>query len=353
MAVMLDYAVNYKNQDIDLFFRQFMLSGFARQFGDGNPMVITGKTGVELYYMVNPSYPYYPEYNSTYRSPEFWMGWSLAYYQWYTARTFDEIIEVVQPSTIRSWYPTLHESDLSRFVEHMDSYMKQRDSNLKIIREKAGISQAQLSFMSGVSLSTIKMLEQRQNDISKAQINILSALARALNCKVYDLLDSNTAIEPNRVAYSTDQFIQQLMDDMDRNNREIARLKAEQAQRAAMINSYRYGYIGQFPIQAIQPQHNQLMINNGAFLNNWDNYWQGILCQQQQEAQKQRAKAVGKIAKEAIGLGLKLSGNKPASIAYDAMSAITADNIFEALIKVGSIVDTALSIANDDSNEKS
>ena len=48
MATMLDYAVNYRHENIDTFFFSFILSPYCAQFENGNPMVIPGKTGVEL-----------------------------------------------------------------------------------------------------------------------------------------------------------------------------------------------------------------------------------------------------------------------------------------------------------------
>ena len=35
----------------------------------------------------------------------------------------------------------------------------------------------------------IQLYEQRQNDISKAQVNVVISLAKALGCRVEDLLE--------------------------------------------------------------------------------------------------------------------------------------------------------------------
>ena len=42
---------------------------------------------------------------------------------------------------------------------------------------------------SGVTLRMIQLYEQRQNDISKAQVNVVISLANALGCRVEDLLE--------------------------------------------------------------------------------------------------------------------------------------------------------------------
>ena len=39
------------------------------------------------------------------------------------------------------------------------------------------------------TLRMIQLYEQRQNDISKAQVNVVISLANALGCRVEDLLE--------------------------------------------------------------------------------------------------------------------------------------------------------------------
>ena len=117
LATLLDYAVNFQHEHIDYFFKKFINMGFALQFERGNPDVIAGRSGVELYSIITGKYSNLPQYYVIDRSAEFWLGWSLAYYQWYSCRTFQEITAVVKPSEMLFWYPTLHEADLMRFVE--------------------------------------------------------------------------------------------------------------------------------------------------------------------------------------------------------------------------------------------
>jgi len=138
-----------------------------------------------------------PDYIAIDRSPEYWVGWSLAYYQWFSNRTFREIAAVVPLSEMRTWYPTLHEADRMRFVEELDRRLMQRPTNLEILRKRANLSQTDLANLSGVSLRSIQMYEQRRNDITKAQFNILNALARVLGCNIYDLMDSDTTLYPS------------------------------------------------------------------------------------------------------------------------------------------------------------
>lgn len=64
------------------------------------------------------------------------------------------------------------------------------ETNLKHIRTAKGYSQKQLAELSGVSLRSIQMYEQRQKDINKAQSDSLFHLAKALDCKMEDLLEN-------------------------------------------------------------------------------------------------------------------------------------------------------------------
>lgn len=62
-------------------------------------------------------------------------------------------------------------------------------SNLKDRREASGLSQSELAFISGVSVRMIQYYEQGRNDINKAQAITLYAIARAMKCKIEDLLE--------------------------------------------------------------------------------------------------------------------------------------------------------------------
>lgn len=63
------------------------------------------------------------------------------------------------------------------------------ETKLKRIRTGKGYSQKQLAEMSGVSLRSIQMYEQRRKDINKAQSDSLFRLAKALGCTMEDLLE--------------------------------------------------------------------------------------------------------------------------------------------------------------------
>ncbi len=194
---MIHYAVCDLKFSPDIFFKWFIASGIASQFEKGNPKYIAGMSGYELAEEVlkitNVNYERKEPEHTNNLSKEYWAGWILAYYQWETNQRFEDIVyDGLTLSTVISMY-ILHEADVSKFVESANEIIlrnkKNRITKLQQIRKARGYSQRELSNASGVSLRMIQLYEQRQNDISKAQVNIIIKLAKALGCKVEDLMD--------------------------------------------------------------------------------------------------------------------------------------------------------------------
>lgn len=197
LADMLDYAICDLNYEPDEFFSWFINSGIASKFEKGNPKYITGMSGVELCEAVlketNIAPPDTPATNPDFKGKEYWAGWVLAYYQWYSGRRFEDIASNgLTISKIMSMY-ILHEADESKFVEEAEKIINRNKANEKAklhkIRKARGFTQKELSDASGVSLRMIQLYEQKQNDISKAQVNVVVSLAKALGCEVEDLID--------------------------------------------------------------------------------------------------------------------------------------------------------------------
>ena len=64
-------------------------------------------------------------------------------------------------------------------------------TNLKRIREAAGLSQSKLAEASGVNVRMIQYYEQGVKDINSAAAATVNKLAQALNCTVEDLLETH------------------------------------------------------------------------------------------------------------------------------------------------------------------
>ena len=88
-------------------------------------------------------------------------------------------------------YSPYHEMDIRQFCDKMSERYRaaQPETNLKALRQRADLSQRELSEQSGVPLRTIQQYEQRQKSINKAQAEYLLMLARALCCDMEDLLE--------------------------------------------------------------------------------------------------------------------------------------------------------------------
>ena len=56
------------------------------------------------------------------------------------------------------------------------------------MRKELGLSQTELSVLSGVPERTIRSYEQGTTDISKAQADTLYALSRVLGCTIEELI---------------------------------------------------------------------------------------------------------------------------------------------------------------------
>ena len=193
LARMLDYMVNDMNYKLSEAFHMFISSGYAKLFSKGDPSVIVGKSGVEIAYDILRNYNIElktPTFTMD-RSEEYWIGWSLAYYQWYSDRSFTDIINTISIDEIQSMYSPYHEMDIQHFVNHMESLFKERvkDTNLKRRRLKLNMTQKELAEESNIPLRTIQQYEQRQKDINKAQVIYLYQMSKVLYCDIEDLLE--------------------------------------------------------------------------------------------------------------------------------------------------------------------
>lgn len=122
----------------------------------------------------------------------YWAGWTLAEYQWATCKRFKDIFSKLPLSEIISIYRVYHEMDIGHFIEDMNKkyHAIEQETRLKTIRENRGISQTELSKLSGVKVRSIQMYEQKVNDIDKAQAGTVYKLSRVLGCTIEDLLES-------------------------------------------------------------------------------------------------------------------------------------------------------------------
>ena len=190
-----DYAVNTCKINGSDFIKLFIASSVSKRMENGEPAYLAGKGGIEIvleviFETMGKQLQIDPMDHMG-RSREYWIGWAAAYYQWHSGRKYSDIFKVISFEDMQKMYYTLHEADITKFVETADKLMKEHfaDTNLKRIRIAYGCTQAELAKRSGVSLRSIQMYEQRNKDINKASVETVHSLAKVLGCSIEDLIE--------------------------------------------------------------------------------------------------------------------------------------------------------------------
>lgn len=175
----------------------FAMSKLAPSFECGEPWLVAGKSGVEMFYLLCEvtGYAESPWVRPTFRdvpTPEYWAGWCYAYAQWRTRLSFLELFEHLPFDDAVEAYHPLHEADEERFVRLVRQRIAERPAGptkLATLRRSLALTQQELAARSGVSLHSVQMYEQRRKSINRAQATNLQALARALDCRMEDLME--------------------------------------------------------------------------------------------------------------------------------------------------------------------
>ncbi len=190
-----DYAINTCRISGADFIKLFTASSVSRRMENGEPAYLAGKSGIEiaadvLLESTGKQLEAEPQEHFG-RSREYWIGWAVCYYQWFSARSYGDIFKVLSYEDLSNMYYTLHEADISKFVDIADEKIREhfKDTNLKRIRSSYGCTQAELAKRSGVTLRSIQMYEQRNKDINKASADALYRISRVLGCSMESLLE--------------------------------------------------------------------------------------------------------------------------------------------------------------------
>ncbi|MEG1848060.1 MAG: hypothetical protein RR238_06265 [Lachnospiraceae bacterium] len=112
------------------------------------PKYIAGMSGVELareiVFHTMDSYPGEERVIKDFAGREYWAGWILSYYQWYSSLKFDHMVKNgLSLSDVLSLY-ILHEADRSKFVdatnEIINRHKLEKPSGLTVIRKARGFT---------------------------------------------------------------------------------------------------------------------------------------------------------------------------------------------------------------------
>ena len=131
LAVMLDCGVNKYGYSLDDFYGKFLSCDVSRQFANGNPRYLVGLSGAELADLVMQASgnSVLERNDGSYTvGLEYWAGWVLAFYQWYSDRSFSFMqskgLGICEVACL--YYP-LHEADLMKFVEVADGIVRRSE----------------------------------------------------------------------------------------------------------------------------------------------------------------------------------------------------------------------------------
>lgn len=181
--------------ELDDFLHMLVISGIANQFEKGNVKYIAGKCGREIAYLVYEKiFGSTPSYDtctlSAITSPEYWCGWILSYYQWYSGHTFQSIQNVISMDVLCKKYHPFHEADERRTAAFIDKQFQSTTSlnRLQEYRKRIALSQSELSKISGINIRSIQQYEIGAKDIKKASASTVLALSKALSCSTEDLI---------------------------------------------------------------------------------------------------------------------------------------------------------------------
>ena len=195
LATMMDCGINQCGFSPQLFYRMFLTSGVARQIEKGNPRYVAGLSGAELANRVveltSGTSPAAIDGTFTI-SPEYWAGWVLAYYQWKSGKSFRFINDNgLHIEKVIALYHPLHEADLDKFADIADKIIAETVntsiSPLKKARERNGLTQEELSRISGVSLRMIRAYEQKSQEMANANFMTVLRLETVLHADFSDL----------------------------------------------------------------------------------------------------------------------------------------------------------------------
>ena len=166
-----DYAINTCRIPGPDFMKLFTASSVSRRMENGEPVLLAGKSGIEIAADV--------VFETTGKQLEAEPGEHFGRSR------------VLSYEDLANMYHTLHEADITKFVDIADEKIRAhfKDTNLKRFRTSYGCTQAELAKRSGVTLRSIQMYEQRNKDINKASADALYRISRVLGCNMESLLE--------------------------------------------------------------------------------------------------------------------------------------------------------------------
>lgn len=119
-----DYAINACGVAGDSFIKLFSVSSISNRIENGEPSYLLGKSGIEtavdvLVETTGKAPTAKPQANFS-RSREYWIGWAVAYYQWFSGRKFSDIFKVLSFEDLQQMYsPFMKRMSLNSLILSM------------------------------------------------------------------------------------------------------------------------------------------------------------------------------------------------------------------------------------------
>ncbi len=193
LADCMDYATYTEGYDPAMFYNMFIKCDIARRFEKGDPFIVSGMSGAELALRIIEKHtgryaPVTRVYHNG-KSREYWAGWAVAYYQWYSACNLIRLEEIAPFDSILLMYDKYHEMDIMHFVDRIEEIRRagRLNSYLKMYRERMGFSQSELANTAEIPLKTLQHYEQGTKSLAKANASYVLSLARVLGCRAEEL----------------------------------------------------------------------------------------------------------------------------------------------------------------------
>lgn len=123
IGFMLGYAVYELNSEGSEFLDAFISTGVAEYIEEGDVRHISGYSGAELACKVLGTEPLDSPACQTCISEtrEFWLGYYLSYYVWYSERSYSEVLDIITYTQLLDMYDRYHEMDLLQFCDTLDN----------------------------------------------------------------------------------------------------------------------------------------------------------------------------------------------------------------------------------------